>query len=306
MFEIDEPKIIRTFRENKKKRTFRENIDTDQFELMDYLPELKKLIARSTQAEVADALGVTDRAVQFWVTEENRKVPQKKMQRKIHELFVKVVEQGFELSEASVTVPFLEQRREQKNADDVYLVPFIDIPAQAGYSKAYQQRDYIATLRKFPILPDVDPTGAVWRYFQIEGDSMEPEIMGGDVILCSQVHKEDWQSVSNYYTHVVVTDENLWIKDVYRDSQQSWFLLSQNEAYKPFEVKVRDIRQVWVMRRHIKNRVKKHRRYDISEIKKQINSGKEASREQPQSEQTTAANHNPFVDITADKKRGQK
>lgn len=166
---------------------------------------------------------------------------------------------------------FLEQRRGIKmNYDELYLVPFVDIPAQAGYSKAYQQRDYIATLKKYPILPDVDPTGAIWRYFQIEGDSMEPEIMEGDVILCSQVHKEDWQSIQNYYTHVIVTEEELWIKDVFKDSETEWILLSQNESVKPFTVKLEDIRQVWVMRRHIKARAKKARMYDIKEIKKQL------------------------------------
>lgn len=168
------------------------------------------------------------------------------------------------------SIPFIEQRRQQKTSDEPYLVPFVDIPAQAGYSKAYQQRDYIATLKKYPILPDVDPTGAVWRYFQIEGDSMEPEFMSGDTILCSQVHKEDWERINNYHTHVIVTEENLWIKDVYRESPQQWFLLSQNASVKPIAVNIEDVRQVWVMRRHIKARAKKARMYDIDEIRKQF------------------------------------
>lgn len=168
------------------------------------------------------------------------------------------------------TTPYIDKRRVQKSNDDPYLVPFVDVPAQAGYTKAYQQRDYIASLKKYPILPDVDPTGAVWRYFQIEGDSMEPEIMGGDTILASQVHKEDWPSIKDYHTHVIVTDENLWIKDVYKDSIDEWLLLSQNPSYKAFAVKTNEIKQVWVMRRHIKARAKKSRMYDIEEIRRQI------------------------------------
>jgi phage repressor protein C with HTH and peptisase S24 domain len=167
-------------------------------------------------------------------------------------------------------VPFLEQRREIKASDEPYMVPFVDIPALAGYAKAYQQRDYIQTLKKYPILPDVDPTGAVWRYFQIDGDSMEPEFMSKDTILCSQVHFEDWQNISNYHTHVIVTDEALWIKDVYRKTPEEWVLLSQNADYDPIPVKVKDVRQVWVMRRHIKGRAKKHRLYNIDEELKKI------------------------------------
>jgi phage repressor protein C with HTH and peptisase S24 domain len=170
----------------------------------------------------------------------------------------------------ATAVNFLEQRREQKNNDEPYLVPYIDIPAQAGYTKAYQQRDYIATLKKYPILPDVDPTGAVWRYFAIAGTSMETEFKEGDIILCSQVNSEDWQDIKNYHTHVIVTDEDLLIKDIYRESTKEWILLSQNEEFPPTIMKVEDIRQVWVMRRHVKARAKKNRMYDITQIRKQL------------------------------------
>jgi transcriptional regulator with XRE-family HTH domain len=169
--------------------------------------------------------------------------------------------------------PFLEQLRDYKNADEPYLVPFIDIPAQAGYSKAYQQRDYIATLKKYPILPNVDPTGAVWRYFQIDGDSMEPAFKSGDVILASLVTKEDWNQFTDFNTYVVVTHENLWIKDVYKESPEEWILLSRNEncvTCDPFPVKVKDVLQLWVMRRHVRNRAEKHKLYDINEIRKKI------------------------------------
>lgn len=175
---------------------------------------------------------------------------------------------GIDLNEPAI--PYTIRRREQKLTDEPYMVPFVDIPAQAGYTKAYQQRDYIASLKKYPILPDVDPTGAIWRYFQIEGTSMEPEFRAGDVILSSQVNSEDWQEVKNYHTHVIVTDEELLIKDVYRDSPKEWILLSQNEEVEPRLIKVENIRQVWVMRRHVKARAKKNRMYDIEKIKKQL------------------------------------
>jgi|GEM_PF-1646598 len=165
---------------------------------------------------------------------------------------------------------YIEQRRDNKLIDEPFLVPFIDVPAQAGYVKAYDQVDYIKTLKRYPILPDVDPTGAVWRYFQVEGESMEPEFMKGDVILASQVNKEDWNDFKQYYTYVVVTDTQLWIKDVYRESDKQWILLSQNEEFKPETIKVEEVKQLWVMRRHIKARAKKHKLYDIDAIRKQL------------------------------------
>lgn len=166
--------------------------------------------------------------------------------------------------------PYYVQRRNLKNNGDVYLVPFVDVPAQAGYVQSYSQTDFIAKLKHFPILPGVDPVGADWRYFEIKGDSMEPEFMAGDHILCSQVIREDWSSVKEKNTHVIVTEKEIWIKDVNKYSVDLWVLLSQNPAYKPFKISVSEIRQVWVMRRHVKNRAKKHRMYDMDEVYKEL------------------------------------
>lgn len=166
---------------------------------------------------------------------------------------------------------YLNERLNNKNSDNPYLVPFVDLPALAGYVKAYDQIDYIHTLKRYPILPDVDPHGAIWRYFQIDGDSMEPEFRHGDVILTSQVPKEDWNQFSNLYSYVIVTDTNLWFKDVDRVGLDGkWILLSQNEAYDPFTVNIQEVKQLWVMRRHVKARAKKHRLYNLEEIRKQL------------------------------------
>jgi phage repressor protein C with HTH and peptisase S24 domain len=204
-------------------------------------------------------LGVTERSVINYVN--GFSTPHAKTERKLSEIYMK---------EKGLIKPYLDQRREIKNSDEPYLVPFVDISAQAGYSKAYMQLDYIATLRKYPIIPDVDPAGAVWRYFQVDGDSMEPEIMKGDTILASQVPREDWQDIKEKYTHVIVTDNDLWIKDIHKESEKEWWLLSQNITSKPFIVMIEDVRQVWVMRRHIKSRAKKHRMYNMDEIRKQL------------------------------------
>lgn len=185
--------------------------------------------------------------------------------------FVQNVKDKLNIDLHAEPIPFIEQRRNNKLNDDPYLVPFVDIPAQAGYTKAYQQRDYIATLKKYPILPNVDPAGAVWRYFQVDGDSMEPEILAGDALLCSQVPHEDWFEIKDMHTHVVVTDDQLLIKDVHpvEDEKEFW-LLSQNPAYDAILLKAEVVRQIWVMRRHIRSRAKKHRMYNMDEIRKKL------------------------------------
>lgn len=223
---------------------------------------LQELLTKYSEAQMAEMLGVSQRSVYNYLREYSN--PYKSTERKLSEIYKRENE----------NLTYTEQRRQQKNTEETYMVPFVDVPARAGYTQAYSQRDYIATLKKYPILPDVDPTGAIWRYFQIAGDSMEPEFRDGDTILCSQVPREDWNEFKDYHTYVLVTDSDLWIKDVYKDSSDQWILLSQNETYNPFVVKVEDVRQLWVMRRHIKARAKKARMYDIKEIRKNLKPGK--------------------------------
>jgi phage repressor protein C with HTH and peptisase S24 domain len=221
-----------------------------------------------TQQELADKAGIPRDRIAKW--EQGKGAPKMEDVLKLQKIFGKDYGEELPIPMLEEPEPFLVKRRNKKNSNEPYLVPFVDIPAQAGYAMAYQQRDYQETLKKYPILPDVDPTGAVWHYFQIEGDSMEPEFRAGDVILCSLVPKDDWTQFNDYHTYVIVTHDHLWIKDVFKDSDSEWILLSQNEHHKPFKVQVKDVKQLWVMRRHVKARAKKHKLYDINAIRKDL------------------------------------
>jgi phage repressor protein C with HTH and peptisase S24 domain len=224
-----------------------------------------------TQTEMADKLGIGLRMYQK--IEDGQFPKYKKNQvRQIDEILgTQLYDLIYEQDVPPVsTDSYIDRRRNLKNDESPYLVPYVDIPAQAGYRKAYSNIDYILTLKKYPILPDVDPTGLTWRYFQIAGDSMEPVLSDKDTVLASLVHPEDWMNITNYYTHVVVTHTDLLIKDVYKKSPEEWILLSQNSAYEPRVIQIRDVRQLWVVRRHVKNRIQKNTMYDMDEILKNL------------------------------------
>ena len=170
---------------------------------------------------------------------------------------------------------YLKQRRVQKNSIQPYLVPLVPMKAIAGYIKSYDQIEFLDTLEKYALPPGVSPIGAVWQYFEISGDSMEPTFQSGDVVLASQVPYDDWQHIRNFYVYIVVTEKDLWIKHVYAESVAEWILISENEAdYKPFVVNVMDIRELWVMRRHIKKDLGSEKAFDISKIRKQLKKSK--------------------------------
>lgn len=170
---------------------------------------------------------------------------------------------------------YLKMRRAQKNTDQPYLVPLVPMKAIAGYIRSYDQVEFLDTLEKYSLPPGVSPIGAVWQYFEINGDSMEPSFQSGDVVLASQVPFDDWTYIRNFYVYIILTGTDLWIKHVYAESKDEWILISENEeGYKPFVVKVADIRELWVMRRHIKKEMKRDKEFDISKIRKQLKKSK--------------------------------
>ena len=159
-------------------------------------------------------------------------------------------------SHRNSSLPYHLQRREQKNVPASFQVPLVGIKAQAGYIKGYEQVDYMDSLEKYSLPPGVNPTGAVWSYFEVDGESMEPTFFAGDVILASMLPHEDWQDVKNFAVYVILTHDQLVVKRVYKKNENEWVLLSDNEAAAPQKaIPVSSIKQVWTFRRHIRARV---------------------------------------------------
>jgi phage repressor protein C with HTH and peptisase S24 domain len=247
---------------SKKTRTFgtfHEIIDSGQFFMTNYLDQLTELLKRFTQAEIADLLDVTERAIQFWTAEENKKIPFPKTQKKIDELFTNLIKEGKSIEELKGAqepqASYNEKRRLDKLNSDPFMVPLVPIKAQAGYVRAIDQATFIDTLEKYALPPGVNPHGAIWRYWEVEGESMEPAFHSGDVILTSQVHQFDWENLRNFYLYVIVTAERVLFKRVYCKNQLEWVLISENEEHSPQQLlPIEYIKEVWVFRRSIKSK----------------------------------------------------
>jgi phage repressor protein C with HTH and peptisase S24 domain len=159
---------------------------------------------------------------------------------------------------------YLTTRRNFKAMSQPYLVPMVPFKAQAGYVRAFDQVEFLDTLEKYALPPGVDPRGAVWRYFEVEGDSMEPTFHSGDVVLGSMVPREDWTQLRNFYIYVIVTHDALLLKRIFMKSMDEWVLISDNEKlYDQQLMKVGNIRELWVFRRHIVNKAPVPKMFEI-------------------------------------------
>lgn len=162
-------------------------------------------------------------------------------------------------------LPFQQQRLQEKNTVTPFLVPLVGIKAQAGYVKGFEQVDYIETLEQYSLPPGVNPIGAIWRYFEVDGDSMEPTFGSGDVVLATMVPHEDWNDIKNFCVYVVLTGDQLLIKRLYKKSETEWVLISDNDDVAPqLLLPVENIKQLWQFRRQIRSRAPQPREVKIT------------------------------------------
>ncbi|WP_114752243.1 XRE family transcriptional regulator [Pleomorphovibrio marinus] len=132
------------------------------------------------------------------------------------------------------------------DAEGKEFIEVVSQRAKASYLAGFSDPDFIGDLPRFS-LPFL-PADKKHRVFQVDGDSMEP-IPDGAWIVCSYL--EDWMAIRDGEKYVIVTGQDgVTFKLAYNliAEQRKLLLCSSNPAYRPFEVCVEDIREVWKYR----------------------------------------------------------
>ena len=115
--------------------------------------------------------------------------------------------------------------------------------ASAGYLNGFADTEYMESLQQFH-LPHLSKQES-YRAFELAGDSMLP-LIPGTIVVGSYV--DQLKSIRSGRTYVLVTQtEGVVYKRVfnYLEDNGSLFLVSDNEHYKPYEVKGEDVLEVW-------------------------------------------------------------
>ncbi len=130
----------------------------------------------------------------------------------------------------------------QENNELVTLIP---VKASAGYLCGYSDPEYIGSMPRFSMpFPELS-RDRTYRVFQIKGESMLP-VPSGAYIVC--VYVQDWTGLKDGKTHIVITSgEGIVYKRVFNqiDEKRSLLLKSDNPDYKPYEVSVESVLEVW-------------------------------------------------------------
>lgn len=119
----------------------------------------------------------------------------------------------------------------------------VNAKAAAGYPQNIQDTSWYRQLPAFDIpLPEF--RNATYRGFQVEGDSMLPNLRPGEWVIAKAV--ESIQDVSPNKMYVVVLHDAVLVKKLEKSPNgYNMSLISLNETYPPYEVDVQQIQELW-------------------------------------------------------------
>ncbi|NNJ88461.1 MAG: LexA family transcriptional regulator [Eudoraea sp.] len=196
-----------------------------------------------TQAEFAALLGVssTTADIERGRTKLSGKVVSELLKQfKINPLwlFGESEQQYLESSNTSV-IPKVVTVDSSDNENMV----LVNAKAAAGYPQNIQDTTWYRQLPAFD-LPIPEFRNATYRGFQVEGDSMLPNLKPGEWVLAKAV--EDVKDVNPNKIYVVVLQDSVMVKKIERPpNAKQLILISLNETYPPYQIEPYQIQELW-------------------------------------------------------------
>lgn len=129
------------------------------------------------------------------------------------------------------------------NSSEEENIILVNQKAAAGYPHNVQDVSWYQQLPAFDI-PLPEYRNATYRGFQVEGDSMMPNLRPGEWVLGKAVPSIKEVSYSKIY--VVVLYDSVLVKKIQKmEDPYKILLVSINEEYPPVQVLVSDIQELW-------------------------------------------------------------
>ncbi|MDM9631659.1 XRE family transcriptional regulator [Robiginitalea aurantiaca] len=121
----------------------------------------------------------------------------------------------------------------------------VNAKAAAGYPQNIQDTSWYRKLPAFD-LPLPQFRNASYRGFQVEGDSMLPNLSPGDWVLARGI--ENWDDINGNRIYVIVLKDAVVVKKIEKiPGTERVRMISLNGSYLPYEVDTKDIQEVWLV-----------------------------------------------------------
>lgn len=130
--------------------------------------------------------------------------------------------------------------------NDEESILLVNQKAAAGYPHNIQDTDWYESLPAFNI-PLPEYRNATYRGFQVEGDSMLPNIRPNEWVLGRAV--SSIKEVNDSKIYIVVLHDSVLVKKLQkiRNNPEKIRLLSLNESYLPIDVNLKDVQELWLV-----------------------------------------------------------
>jgi|JI10StandDraft_1071094.scaffolds.fasta_scaffold00211_35 phage repressor protein C with HTH and peptisase S24 domain len=140
---------------------------------------------------------------------------------------------------------------DHENKEQIVHVPMV---AQAGYSGRFSDPVYIHELPRYN-LPDFKfKTDGTMRSFEVSGESMDPTLMQGDLIICAYVHPFHWEKqIRDNKLYVFVSHTDVVVKrptNLLR-TERKLLLHSDNTNFNSYTLEADKIKEVWQVKARI-------------------------------------------------------
>ena len=122
-------------------------------------------------------------------------------------------------------------------------IVLVNAKAAAGYPQNIQDTSWYEQLPAFD-LPLPEYRNATYRGFQVEGDSMVPNLHPGEWVLARALSSVDEMSANRIY--VVVLDDAVLVKKIERSATSPHLILvSLNDSYPPYTIEPHKVQEIW-------------------------------------------------------------
>ncbi len=160
------------------------------------------------------------------------------------------LERGYDVFITGSKLRVLATTVDNKNNENIEVV---NHKASAGYRTGFADPEYIKVLPTFhmPFLSKEKK----YRTFQIKGDSMLP-IPDGSWVTGEFI--QNWNLIRDNQPYIVLTlDDGILFKVLHNDikTRGKLKLISLNPIYEPYEIDVKDVREVWKFVHFISNSI---------------------------------------------------
>ena len=132
----------------------------------------------------------------------------------------------------------------------------IDKKACAGYLAGLNDENFTKKLPAISLPPGLEHKSICG--FQIQGDSMEPNVYDGDWVFCSLVEKLEW--IRPDYVHLLVCEEGIVLKRIEEINLEKEYLIlkSDNHRYNSYQVPLSEVKKVWFLEKSLNSRFPNH------------------------------------------------